>query len=226
MAIKILGIPFIKIKDQKILSLVEEAFFVGKNLRIATVNPEFLLESRKNDLFRESLKRANIRTVDGIGLVLTSWCRRKKLIRVTGADLLLSLLALAEKKSIPLTIYNQATGLSNEEHIRVALGKFYPKLKISYNKELREYSFIICTYGAPEQELFLDMLSAPGVKMGIGGALDYITGRKMRAPKWMRTVGLEWLWRLILQPKRLKRIWKAVVVFPLVVFKSDILKLK
>ena len=226
MSIRILGISFSAQKSQKILSRVEEAFVLGENLRIATVNPEFLLEARKNESFRESLKQADIRTVDGVGIKLVALLRGKSLTRVTGADLLPALLTLAESHDIPLTIYNQARGLSNEERIRQVLGQQYPKLKISYNKELKVYSLILCAYGAPEQELFLDMLSAHGVKMGIGGALDYLTGRQKRAPKILRIVGLEWLWRLILQPKRLKRIWQATGVFSLAVIQSDILKLK
>jgi glutamyl-tRNA synthetase len=49
--------------------------------------------------------------------------------------------------------------------------------------------------------------------MGVGGSFDYLTGKQKRAPKWLRVIGLEWLWRFILQPKRFKRIWNATVVF-------------
>lgn len=54
-----------------------------------------------------------------------------------------------------------------------------------------------------------------GVAMGVGGSFDYATGKLKRAPQIMRILGLEWLWRLILQPKRWKRIWKAVIIFPI-----------
>jgi N-acetylglucosaminyldiphosphoundecaprenol N-acetyl-beta-D-mannosaminyltransferase len=50
--------------------------------------------------------------------------------------------------------------------------------------------------------------------MGVGGAFDFLTGRIPRAPKAIRTLGLEWLWRLYQQPKRFRRIWNAVIVFP------------
>lgn len=215
MSIKILGIPFVNIKSQEILSRVKEAFSLRQNIRIATVNPEFLLEAARNNAFQKSLLEADIRTVDGIGIKIIAWIRWRSLNRVTGADLLLELLRFAESQDVPLTIYNQQRSLSAESDIRKALGKSYPKLKICYNKELPEYSLVICSYGAPEQELFLDMLSAHGIKMGVGGALDYLTGRKKRAPRVFRFIGLEWLWRLILQPKRIKRIFRAVIVFPL-----------
>ena len=50
--------------------------------------------------------------------------------------------------------------------------------------------------------------------MGVGGTFDFISGNKNRAPKWMRGVGIEWLYRLVQEPRRIRRIIKAVVVFP------------
>jgi N-acetylglucosaminyldiphosphoundecaprenol N-acetyl-beta-D-mannosaminyltransferase len=76
---------------------------------------------------------------------------------------------------------------------------------------------MVCNFGAPYQEKFIyhNLNKVPSVKIGIGigGALDFLTGKIKRAPKWMRFLGLEWLWRLIKQPKRFKRIFRAVFVF-------------
>ncbi len=76
---------------------------------------------------------------------------------------------------------------------------------------------LFCALGAPQQEVLLHNLQNTGIKltMGVGGSFDFLTGKIKRAPKWLRKIGLEWLWRLILEPRyRLKRIWRAVVVFP------------
>jgi N-acetylglucosaminyldiphosphoundecaprenol N-acetyl-beta-D-mannosaminyltransferase len=51
--------------------------------------------------------------------------------------------------------------------------------------------------------------------MGVGGSFDFISGKITRAPKWARRIGLEWLWRLMMQPKRIGRIIKSVVIFPI-----------
>lgn len=51
--------------------------------------------------------------------------------------------------------------------------------------------------------------------VGVGGSFDYLTGRLKRAPKWMQFFGVEWFWRLMLQPKRIKRIFNAVIIFPI-----------
>ena len=75
--------------------------------------------------------------------------------------------------------------------------------------------------GHGKQERFICSVlpTVPSVKIaiGIGGALDYISGNVRRAPMWMRRLGLEWLYRLIREPRRIKRIFNAVVVFPLAV---------
>ena len=198
-----------------VLNQAQESLVSQKNLRIATINPEYLLVGRGNEQFRESLKRADLHLVDGFGIQFVSWLRGVRLSRVTGAELLPELLTLSEQQNIPVVIYNKSEGLSSEQDIVRVLEKKYPHLQVHYNTEPIEYSLVLCNYGAPEQELLLDTLETPGIKIGIGGALDYLTGKQSRAPLFLQNSGLEWLWRLIHQPKRLKRIWRAVVIFPL-----------
>ena len=198
-----------------VLNQAQESLVSQKNLRIATINPEYLLVGQGNEQFRESLKRADLHLVDGFGIQFVSWLRGVHLSRVTGAELLPELLTLSEQQNIPVVIYNKSEGLSSEQDIVRVLEKKYPHLQVHYNTEPIEYSLVLCNYGAPEQELLLDTLETPGIKIGIGGALDYLTGKQSRAPLFLQNSGLEWLWRLIHQPKRLKRIWRAVVIFPL-----------
>ncbi|MEI8096927.1 MAG: WecB/TagA/CpsF family glycosyltransferase, partial [Candidatus Moraniibacteriota bacterium] len=59
---------------------------------------------------------------------------------------------------------------------------------------------------------------------GVGGSLDYLTGKQRRASRWLQQIGFEWLWRLLLQPKRFLRIWNAVIIFPFHVFFATIKK--
>ena len=96
-----------------------------------------------------------------------------------------------------------------------------------YRKRFLDYArndtamrdIVFCNFGAPYQELFLsDLKNNRGnirLAMGVGGAFDFLTGKVPRAPKCLRTIGLEWLWRLLLQPIRWKRIWNVVLIFPL-----------
>jgi N-acetylglucosaminyldiphosphoundecaprenol N-acetyl-beta-D-mannosaminyltransferase len=87
-----------------------------------------------------------------------------------------------------------------------------------------EAEILLVGFGAPAQENWLaeNLSKMPKIKlaMGVGGTFDFISGTMPRAPRWMRQIGLEWLFRLYKQPKRIKRIFNAVVVFPLRIIKS------
>ena len=78
-------------------------------------------------------------------------------------------------------------------------------------------NLLLVAFGQVRQEMWIDknLPLMPGVKVaiGIGGTFDFLSGQIKRAPKWMRSLGLEWLFRLIKQPSRIGRIWNAVIVF-------------
>jgi len=86
---------------------------------------------------------------------------------------------------------------------------------------------LLVAFGHKKQERWLvenrDMMQF-GVAMGVGGTLDYLSGRVRRAPEWLRRVGLEWLFRLIVEPRRWRRIVKAVLVFPWMVMRESVKK--
>jgi exopolysaccharide biosynthesis WecB/TagA/CpsF family protein len=86
-----------------------------------------------------------------------------------------------------------------------------------FDLEIEDVDVLLVGLGAPYQEEFIWQIKSkmPNLKlaMGVGGTFDFWTGKQKRAPKFMRSIGMEWLWRLFRQPKRLGRIWKATVVF-------------
>ncbi|TRZ77530.1 glycosyltransferase, partial [bacterium] len=87
---------------------------------------------------------------------------------------------------------------------------------------------LLVAYGNPasRQEKWIEqnLPKLPSVKvaMGVGGSFDFLAGNIARAPKWMQRIGIEWLWRLGRQPRRGKRIFRAVVVFSLSVLKDKL----
>jgi N-acetylglucosaminyldiphosphoundecaprenol N-acetyl-beta-D-mannosaminyltransferase len=107
------------------------------------------------------------------------------------------------------------------------LGRTINKIGENINKKLDYFNknkidnflpdILICNFGAPHQEKFIyhNLPKIPSVRVaiGIGGGLDFLTKKIKRAPIFMRKIGLEWLWRLIKQPSRYRRIYKAVFVF-------------
>lgn len=235
---RIFGVQIDALSRQDLLerskrSVEEKTFF-----RIATVNPEFLLEAGKNRNFLNSLSCADARVRDGFGVGFAYFLSGKKApIRICGADLLCDLLLLAEKNEWTVFVVNRKDGLSLFSEIRKAVLQEYPYLKmsggdfdvwksgsmfrdknyiISQIKEIAPH-FVFCTFGAPEQEFFLEHVGKKGlpvVAMGVGGSFDYLTGKQKRAPKWMQRAGLEWLVRPLLRPKRIFRIFRSVFAFP------------
>lgn len=229
MQIEILGVPISVDGRERVLEKVGSYLREARFHRIATVNPEFLVLACQNKLFRENLRAADLRVADGFGIVLAGLLQGEEVPRFPGADLLHDILSLAEKDGYPIFLAIRRDGLSSYEEIREALLKKYPNLLVdgvnidvkslkNYQLPTTSYQLLLCNFGAPDQELFLESLrNTPGgirLVMGVGGSFDYLTGKQKRAPQCVRTVGLEWLWRLMLEPWRFKRIWNAVVVFP------------
>lgn len=195
--------------------------------QVATVNPEFILEAEKDREFQKILNSCGLNVADGIGIRFAFWKFGEKLrCRMTGADLLEEILKIASNKGLEIFLAANSRGLSSWEETRDAILKKYPNLLIkgeNLNKNNPEYhvengatQLLFCNFGAPFQEKFLNFQKDGKIRLavGVGGSFDYLTGKLKRAPKWMQFFGVEWFWRLMLQPKRIKRIWNAVFVFP------------
>src|SRR5690606_22892580 len=93
----------------------------------------------------------------------------------------------------------------------------YHRLRAVINTAKPDILFV--AFGAPKQEIWLARnpphLNTTKVAIGVGGAFDFISGHIPRAPKLMRKLGLEWLFRLFYQPSRVKRIYNATIKFPI-----------
>lgn len=234
---KILGIPIDNLTRKEILLCVETFLDEPKFHQIATVNPEFLREAEKNTDFRTVLLDTDLRVADGFGIVLAGLLRGTYIERFPGADLMDEILHIANRKKLPVYLAVRADGLSTYGEVKAAISKKYPNIEIagadvavsSHHVSLITYpaSLIFCNFGAPEQEIFLSSLKGQNtirIAMGVGGSFDYLTGKQKRAPQFLRAIGLEWLWRLIRQPKRWRRIWNALVVFPFLFLSATIQK--
>ena len=196
--------------------------------QIVTVNPEFILAAKSNDLFRRIINNASLSTIDGTGLIHALKFMGDKASmdeRVTGNKIIRKLidLAIATDSKILFCLYSE--GLTKAEQLKNALEKKYPKLQFEISDEknsvivanMTEPQIIMATMGAPKQDLWLyeNLTNMPSVRIavGVGGAVDFLSGAIRRAPKIMRTMGLEWFWRLYLQPRRFKRIYRSIFVF-------------
>lgn len=227
----ILGVKIDNLEKNKIIAKVNDFLEEARFHQIATVNPEFILAAEKDQDFQAVLNECDLRVADGFGLKLAFWKNGEKLkCRLAGADLMEEILKLAEEKNLGVFLAANRDGLSGWQETRAAILKKYPKLKIDgmnldtkcpsghFMSKAGDFDIVFCNFGAPYQEKFLHSLRGEKgdkirLAMGVGGSFDYWARRIRRAPVWMRQIGLEWLWRLIRQPKRWKRIWNAVIVF-------------
>lgn len=196
-------------------------------LFIATLNPEILLETRKNKDYQKIVNSADLKLVDGFGINLVAWLKKIPINdRITGADLTNLLIDKSQNLNKKIGIVYLTEGLSSIKDFQKNLPKNVLLeavnkdnfLKKDYFK-IKKTDLVLVSIGHPHQEVLIakKLLSKSKIKIavGVGGSLDYITNKQKRAPSALRSFGLEWLWRLISRPNRLPRIIKAVVIFPL-----------
>ena len=230
---KILGVRIDNLSKEEILNKVEGFLEEEKFHQIATVNPEFILEAQDNPKFKDILNDCALNVADGFGVRCAFWRHGWHLkLRMAGADLLQEILKIVNKKKLKIFLAINKDGLSNFEEIKKAILKIYPDLQVDgadfkkniVNYELPlAYSVFFCNFGAPMQEIFLNSQKDARIRlaMGVGGSFDFLTGKIRRAPVFMRYIGLEWLWRVAQQPKRLPRILRATILFPIKVLFYD-----
>ena len=232
---KILGVKVDKNNSQKVLDKIEDFLVPDKQNHIVTLNSEILLEAQKNEEYFHILNNADLSIADGIGLKFASLATGENIKRIPGSDLTKKILRIAKDKKLKIAVLNWRRGLSEKEDIKKALVKKYPNLKFVVENTERDFtnfteteSFIhlqkfkpvilFVALGAPYQEKFIyhNLSKIPSVKLalGVGGSFDFISGKIKRAPLIFQKLGMEWLWRLGMQPKRWRRIYNAVLVFP------------
>ncbi len=224
----ILGVRVDNFSREEILQKIESFLADGKFHQIATINPEIILKAQGDRGYREILNSCDLNVADGTGINFAFWKKGEKLkARFPGVDLMEEILKIAEKKKVKIFLVANSRGLSIWKKTAKAIKKSHPNLDISgvdiephissYKLQATSYQLIFCNFGAPYQERFLNNLKDDiiGIAVGVGGSFDCISGKIRRSPLWMRKIGLEWLWRLILQPQRIGRIFRAVIIFPI-----------
>ncbi|MCK4540409.1 WecB/TagA/CpsF family glycosyltransferase [Candidatus Parcubacteria bacterium] len=232
-SISILGINIDNISKQNLLSRVEKNLEKNNFKFLITPNPEIILQAQKDEEYFYILNKADYSIADGIGLKFAAFLLGKNIKRITGADLSRDILKIAQKKSKKILIINRRKGLSSKKDIEKMLSTGFPGLRYMVvdnprdknewqkiiNKKTSDFApdILFCLFGAPLQEKFIyhnaRKIKSIKLALGVGGAFDFLTKKIKRAPYIFRKLGLEWLWRLVKQPKRTKRIYNAVVKF-------------
>ncbi|MGM7634696.1 WecB/TagA/CpsF family glycosyltransferase [Bacillus sp. Hm123] len=189
---------------------------------VIAVNPEKVITAGRDPLVKELINESTYQIPDGIGMIIASKLKNGDIReRVTGVDMMGRLLQFAAQEGHGVFFYG-----AKEEVVRTAKEKLeasIPNLRIvgyengyvqdqeALVQKINESkaALLFIALGSPRQELWIreNMPKLPNVKVfqGVGGSFDVYSGKVKRAPAFYRKFGLEWLYRLMKEPKRIKR---------------------
>lgn len=215
---------------QDFYKIVEDSLINKKRMFIVTANPEtFSYGEKEKDFDKLLVDKSTTLIPDGIGIVKAARMLDYNITeRITGVDLAQQLFNLANKYSLKVALLG-----ATEEVIKALENVFkekYPKAEIvaiengyTDNKDKffddiakKEPDVCLVALGIPAQEkLIYKHLSKfkKGIFVGVGGSFDVLSGTKKRAPKIFQKLNIEWLFRLVCEPKRIKRFWNNNVKF-------------
>lgn len=235
--VRLLGVPIDPVTAGEAVARLKAFLTDGRQHHVMTPNSEMLVAASKNESFRTLLNRTDLNLPDSQGLLFAArWTGQYLPERVTGVDTVQAFCRSLTKET-PVFLLGAAPGIA--ERAADALKRMNPGLNVAgtfagsprdedasdilQRITLSGAQVLFVAYGAPKQDEWIDrhLQELPSVKvaMGIGGTFDFLAGTAKRAPVAFRTLGLEWLWRVIREPKRIGRILTAVVVFPMMVIR-------
>ena len=197
---------------------------------VFTANVDHVVKAERNDAFRAAYGRASLVLADGKPLVWASRLLGEPLPeKVSGSDLIVPLARLAGERRWRVYVLGGQPAVATEAAARLrdsfgvdVVGVDSPWIGQDGHDEdgdatlarltSAEPDVVLVAFGAPKQELWIDRFlrePRPTVAIGVGGSLDFFAGRIKRAPTWMSEAGLEWLYRLLQEPRRM---WRRYLV--------------
>lgn len=229
--IHLLGVPIDALSRKEAVQALHACCGGGRH-HVMTPNSEMLVEATRNPRFHALLRSTQLNLPDSQGLLWMARVTGQRLPeRVSGVDAVQELCAKLDEQH-PVFLLGAAPGVSDraaEElqrrnpRLRIAgtyVGSPRPQDSAEILRRIQAVGphILFVAFGAPAQDLWiakhLPLLPSVRLAMGVGGTFDFLAGVQKRAPRWMQKLGLEWLWRVLREPRRIGRIWRAVIVFP------------
>jgi len=224
--VNVLGVGVSAINIADALALIDRWIATGAHRYVCVTGVHGVMESQRDPALRDIHNRAGLVTPDGMPLVWLSWLHgHERVERVYGPDLMLACCEASVTKGYRHFFYGGGTGVP--ELLAARLQQRFPGLTVAgtWSPPFRELSeaeeqalidriaaarpdIVWVGLSTPKQERwmarYVDRLPVP-VMIGVGAAFDMHAGVKKQAPRWMQRSGLEWLFRLAAEPRRLGR---------------------
>ncbi|WP_412988766.1 WecB/TagA/CpsF family glycosyltransferase [Pediococcus siamensis] len=219
-SVPIMGIPFAQTTRVQFVNHLQNRIDAHQNTFVITANPEIVMYAGRNPAYHTTLLSADYISADGIGIVKAAQALDTPLPeRITGYDIFTDLLRWAEtnQKKVyflgakPAVITALAAKVAHDfPHIQVVGaqdGYYQDETAITTAIANHQPDLIFVATGFPKQEQFIaeHRHLADGLWMGVGGSFDVFVGAVKRAPKFWQDHHLEWFYRLVTDPRRLKR---------------------
>jgi N-acetylglucosaminyldiphosphoundecaprenol N-acetyl-beta-D-mannosaminyltransferase len=215
---------------EQALDRIAELVDRGDGGAVFTPNVDHVVKAESDAHFRRAYSRASLCLADGVPILWAARLLGTPLpAKVSGSDLVLPLARLAGERHWRVYLLGGGPGVAAEAGVKLSrefgvdvVGTDSPLVHADGTVEQAEHTIgrlastkphlLLVALGAPKQERFIDRYGdaiRPAVAMGVGGSLDFLVGRVRRAPAWMSRAGLEWLYRLGQEPRRM---WRRYLV--------------
>jgi N-acetylglucosaminyldiphosphoundecaprenol N-acetyl-beta-D-mannosaminyltransferase len=224
---EILGVAITPHTKQEILSIISSRLDQKKMTTIVSLNPEILVAAQSQPKLKRILNAADIKLIDGVGIVMAG-----KLLsvpvgeRYTGVDLMSDLLRTASEKDHSILVIGGKKDVA--QTLAKQMTQQFPGLPIQGTEGIEDVkkptlveeknmqdliqttqpNIVFVAFGAPYQEYWIDdhqELLEGKVAVCVGGGVDFLAKKVPRAPEFIQKIGLEWLFRLGIEPWRWRR---------------------
>lgn len=230
----VLGVPFHNVDFRETVEWTRARIRSRRPGYIATANVDFVMQAQRDPELQRILLEADLVVADGNPIVwLSGWTGPRLKARVTGSDLVPMFAAMLAEEGGSLFNLGGAPGVA--EKAAAALQARHPGLRVAgcfsppkadvldmcHEEILRRLDetrpdLLLVAFGSPKQEKWVHLhartLTVP-VSIGVGGSLDFLAGAQKRAPAFVQRLGMEWLWRMLSDPRRLFRRYAGNIVF-------------
>jgi N-acetylglucosaminyldiphosphoundecaprenol N-acetyl-beta-D-mannosaminyltransferase len=200
---QVLGLNINVTPVDRLLSQLEEKIKANRKTFIVTLNPEMAILACKDAQFKDIINHADVVIPDGMGIV---WALKRQGVnrvkRLSGADLMLKLI----KRGYKTLLVGAKPGVAQAAAKKLGVEGMTESDVVEINRIKPDLLFVALGHGKQERWIAKNLPSLKvKLAMGVGGSLDQIAKPWLKAPKFIQGIGLEWLYRLIVQPWRLKR---------------------